>query len=93
MILGRIILYFIAIVTVYFIIILLGMWVVPYTPIKFCKMFYRLFPATAMLIAGFSLAYNEHNIRRETRIKKIIEDITKYDLTRKRLKRIKKLKK
>ena len=65
----------------------------PYLSVGFCKKFYRLFPVTSMLILGFSVANNENNIRILEKLKKIDKEVTKYDLARKRLKRIKKLKK
>lgn len=93
MILTKIIIYSVVLILLYFAVLFIGIYIVPYLDVGFCKKFYRLFPVTSMLILGFSVANNENNIRKLEKLKKIDKEVTKYDLARKRLKRIKKLKK
>ena len=93
MILTKIIIYSVVLILLYFAVLFIGIYIVPYLDVGFWKKFYRLFPVTSMLIFGFSLATNENNIRKLEKLKKIDKEVTKYDLARKRLKRIKKLKK
>lgn len=93
MILTKIIIYSVVLILLYFAVLFLGIYIVPYLSVGFCKKFYRLFPVTSMLILGFSVANNQYNIRKLEKLKKIDKEVTKYDLARKRLKRINKLKK
>lgn len=93
MILTKIIIYSVVLILLYFAVLFIGIYIVPYLDVGFCKKFYRLFPATSILIFGFSIANNENNIRKLEKLKKIDKEVTKYDLARKRLKRIKKLRK
>lgn len=93
MILTKIIIYSVVLILLYFAVLFIGIYIVPYLDVGFCKKFYRLFPVTSMLILGFSVANNENNIRKLEKLKKIDKEVTKYDLARKRLKRIKKLRK
>lgn len=93
MILTKIIIYSVVLILLYFAVLFIGIYIVPYLDVGFCKKFYRLFPVTSILILGFSVANNQYNIQKLEKLKKIDEEVTKYDLARKRLKRIKKLKK
>lgn len=93
MILTKIIIYSVVLILLYFAVLFIGIYIVPYLDVGFCKKFYRLFPVTSMLIFGFSVANNQYNIQKLEKLKKIDKEVTKYDLARKRLKRIKKLKK
>lgn len=93
MILTKIIIYLVVLTLLYFAVLFLGIYIVPYLSVGFCKKFYRLFPVTSILILGFSVANNQYNIQKLEKLKKIDKEVTKYDLARKRLKRIKKLKK
>lgn len=93
MILIKMTIYLIVLISLYFTVLFLGIYIVPYLSVGLCKKFYRLFPVTSILIFGFSIANNENNIRKLEKLKKIDKEVTKYDLARKRLKRINKLKK
>lgn len=93
MILTKIIIYSVVLILLYFAVLFIGIYIVPYLRVGFCKKFYRLFPVTSILILGFSVANNQYNIRKLEKLKKIDKEVTKYDLARKRLKRINKLKK
>lgn len=93
MILTKIIIYLVVLILLYFAVLFIGIYIVPYLGVGFCKKFYRLFPVTSILILGFSVANNQYNIRKLEKLKKIDKEVTKYDLARKRLKRIKKLRK
>lgn len=93
MILTKIIIYSVVLILLYFAVLFIGIYIVPYLDVGFCKKFYRLFPVTSILILGFSVANNQYNIRKLEKLKKIDKEVTKYDLARKRLKRINKLKK
>jgi hypothetical protein len=93
MILTKIIIYSVVLILLYFAVLFIGIYIVPYLDVGFCKKFYRLFPATSILILGFSVANNQYNIQKLEKLKKIDKEVTKYDLARKRLKRINKLKK
>ncbi len=93
MILTKIIIYSVVLILLYFAVLFIGIYIVPYLDVGFCKKFYRLFPVTSILILGFSVANNQYNIQKLEKLKKIDKEVTKYDLARKRLKRIKKLKK
>jgi hypothetical protein len=93
MILTKIIIYSVVLILLYFVVLFIGIYIVPYLGVGFCKKFYRLFPVTSILILGFSVANNQYNIQKLEKLKKIDKEVTKYDLARKRLKRINKLKK
>lgn len=76
MILTKIIIYSVVLILLYFAVLFIGIYIVPYLDVGFCKKFYRLFPATSILIFGFSIANNENNIRKLEKLKKIDKEVT-----------------
>ncbi len=64
---------------IYFIIIFLGIWLLPYLNIKTCESFFEMLPVTGVIILTFSMAFYENKIRELTKIKEIYAHFEKKE--------------
>lgn len=91
MILFQILFVLILIAIVYCIIFGLGVWLLPYLNIRFCEIFFKILPATSIIILAISTIFYENNIKECMRLKEITEYFDKKE-KEKRLERINKQK-
>lgn len=56
---------------IYFVVIFLGIWLLPYLNIKTCESFYEMFPVTGVVILALSTCFYENKIRELMKLKEI----------------------